>query len=314
MVNLIIICLLFNAINGQSVISPTVSNSSGDYFIADETNNFQQKTLSCTSDTLCYIECDPDSSCAQTVIRCNNAASCNIICGSGSSNPPDYDDALMTCADLTIYTSPVATNLSCPRFYSCPGILSIYTDYTNYPSSTIELRCDAFDACDSIIVKDALTSSTNYNALNSDRIKVYCGRFSGGCDYAESLSSYPLMTASVTNASGEYYSDTGSLIDITCQGNKLCYIDCSNGGCYKANIDCGNAAICTINCGDDNGCDYMQITASGINEFNYLCPETSNCGWSDFSLTSISSINITCTDTNSCPGNNEYTHCIHCSL
>ena len=92
--------LVVTACNGQTIIDPTSSDSSGDYYIAGNGNNFDDSEIQCSSNTACYIECGKEK-CSKLTVNCGNSPICDIQCG---------DDS---CPDLTVYISPDNTTISC---------------------------------------------------------------------------------------------------------------------------------------------------------------------------------------------------------
>ena len=179
--------------------------------------------------------------------------------------------------------------------------MTLYTNYTNYPSSTIFITCYLL-SCDYIAIKDAISGEDNYDQLTIERFKIYCI----GCSWDDYYAPNPVTTPTIINETGEYYLDTGSLIDIECTTDKLCYIDCNGRSCSDSKIDCGPSQECFILCGEGNGCGDNDITAVGQDQFTYLCNPAGVATYcsdnGSFNLTNIDTVNVTCHKTNGCSG------------
>ena len=159
-----LIWLIPYIINSQSIFQPTISNSSGDYFITQKNSDFNNGEIICNSDILCLIRCKYYNSCRGTTIKCNNATNCNIECAASS--------LASICPSSIIYISSSNTSITCD-YNACPSI-TIYTDYTNHPSSVTQLSCTSNYACASIQIKDVLSSNNGY--INTDTFKRACFR------------------------------------------------------------------------------------------------------------------------------------------
>ena len=98
----------------------------------------------------------------------------------------------------------------------------------------------------------------------------------GGCFFPNLKSfndQYPLLTPTIINSAGEYYENMGSFTSVSCTNDKLCSVDCLNGGCCDSTINCGNSDVCMIKC-DVNGaelCKGMNIIASDSSTFKFDC-------------------------------------------
>eukprot|EP01084_Bolivina_argentea_P211622 359951_1 len=84
---------------------------------------------------------------------------------------------------------------------------------------------------------------------------------------------YPLVTPNIYNATGEYYFDIGSHITVQCTHPSLCSVNCTNGGCDKSHVNCGDSNKCMVLCTDSwsVSCQYLDIMADDINQFNLEC-------------------------------------------
>ena len=71
---------MLNTSNGQTIFNPTISNSSGNYFISSTTLLLNNGEITCNSNILCSVQCINSGSCQNTIIRCNDAINCNIEC------------------------------------------------------------------------------------------------------------------------------------------------------------------------------------------------------------------------------------------
>ena len=273
--------------NGKTIVNTTSSDSSGDYYIAGSDKNFDDSEIQCSSEIACYIECGTEK-CFNLTVHCGNSSICDIECGADS------------CVDLAVYISPDYTKIHCADYGACDETITLYTNYTYYPSSTIFINCHLL-SCEGIAIKDALTGEDNYDQLTIERFKIICI----GCSWKSDGVSNPVTTPTIVNETGEYYSNMGSLVDIECTTDKLCYIDCNARSCSHSKIDCGPSKECYILCGYGNGCGYNYITAMGQDQFTYLCDPVKTaifCEDQDFNLTNIDSVNITCEPLNGCGG------------
>ena len=291
--------VIINVSHGQIIENPTTSDSTGEYYVTSQTNKFNQSKIQCSSNIACYIECNADNSCFNLTINCGNSSLCHIQCG------------YYSCEDLTVYISPDNTTMTCATQGACRGDLTLYTDYDNYPLSTIEMDC--FDGtCFGMIFKDVTSGQDSHDQLTAERFKIYCHI----CKWGSSDYSNLMAIPTIVNETGEYYLDSGSLVDFQCSTDKLCYIDCSNGGCRVALFDCGPSQECYILCGQDAGCGYSAVTAVGQDQFTYLCEENAyDCSdWESFNLTNIDTVNITCQETNGCVGKVYHHLLLYCTL
>ena len=281
-----LVFLIVNLSNGQTIVNLTTSDSTGDYYITDVGNNFQNSEIECLSDIACYIECGIRYSCLKLTVNCGNSPICNIQCDDHS------------CQGLKVYISSNATTISCAGFGACRDLMTLYNNYTYHPSSTILVNCHEDSYCNDIAIKDAISGEDNYDQLTIERFKIYCE----WCSWESYSVTNQVTTPTIVNETGEYYLDTGSLVDIECSTDKLCYIDCSGLSCSHSNIDCGPSQECFILCGQNNGCGSNDVTAIGQNEFTYLCDINAiDCSdWGAFNLTNIDIVNITCQATNGC--------------
>lgn len=292
-------------VNGNNTIYPTISNSTGDYFISQNNNSFDHNELFCTSDKLCHIECIGVAACRYTIFNCNNASICDITCSKGDAIVANYP---WPCTEAIIYTSPIETNIHCNGLWVCDDMLVIYTDYNKYPSSKTTLTCDDSSlywywflystACDYISLRNPSTMLDNYGNITYERFKVFCTH----CEFRTIINSNryfdfnTLATPTILNKTGEYYFRTGAHVDFKCTHNELCHIECGHGDCYKSNIDCGNSSICYINCKSEYGCRRLgYVNANDIRQFNLECHDAT-CDYTHFNLTNIESINIYCSE------------------
>ena len=137
-----------------TLLNPTHSNSSGNYFLTQQDYDFNNSEINCNSIKRCLIRCTDNYSCHNTIIRCNDAINCDIECDNVVSTTTFPDQSV--CTNMTIYVSSHQTSISCPQ-YSCKS-LTKYTDYKNYPLSETELSCGPH-SCYSIQIHDACDQS-----------------------------------------------------------------------------------------------------------------------------------------------------------
>ena len=276
--------------NAQTIYNQTISNSSGDYFISTSHSPLNDGEIRCTSNIPCQINCAEASSCNNTNIYCNNASKCIIDCSGDES-----------CQHSTFHISTDTTTINCGSLTddsvstTCKQSL-IYTDYANNPSSTVELTCIDSYACDDMKIQDISTHVSSYT--DADIFKIFCYDASIGCDIDDLHEPYPIITPTINNNTGEYYTNIGSYITIKCTHSSLCFIDCSFGGCWESTINCGHAEKCMIQCTGDgtDSCEAMNIIANGNNEFILQCPNTGSgaCEDSHIDIKNVNSVSIIC--------------------
>ena len=274
--------------DAQNTLNPTVSNSTGNYYVTQQDSDFNNGEINCDSDRPCFVRCDDGSSCQNTIIRCNDADNCDIRCwGSSGQN---------VCTEMTIYISSIETSISCPT-HSCNS-LTIFTDYTSSPSSNTELICQT-NSCNSLEIRDAISQHiSGYTKPNQFKIRLYS-------DASASLAfhrSYPTLEPDVADYTGAYYSDVASFIDISCTNTNLCSIDCPVGGCIRSTINCDNSNECRIKCNDRSNwdvCDLSTINARNVKQFVLDCSESATaaaraCYQNTFYLENIGDVDIMC--------------------
>eukprot|EP01084_Bolivina_argentea_P148993 260361_1 len=223
--SLVLSALLITS-DGQTTINPTISNSSGDYFIS-QGYDFDGGEIKCLS-TYCYIHCPQDKSCYNIDIDCKNAELCVIGCNGQHA-----------CSAANFYVSSKNTQITCIGDHSCGNdywkhtdidsikVVTIYTDSINHSLSHSILTCSGQSSCEWMKVMDADGAGSGY--VDASMFKIYCS--GGSCSDLQFPEPYPLTTPSILNETGEYYNNIGSFVNITCSHNLLCSIDCSSGSC-----------------------------------------------------------------------------------
>eukprot|EP01083_Nonionella_stella_P031009 84972_1 len=136
-------------------------------------HELQQQQIICKDDNHCYIGCDHDYGCSDSVIQCPLHYSCIIYCGyygcesaiinavsNGSLSLICYDS--YACEHLTIYAIQMAMTVQCSTSYSCR--------YMNVFAETVpnlSMYCDGYYGCmSSNIYHDSIDSSSSAMYLN----------------------------------------------------------------------------------------------------------------------------------------------------
>ena len=127
----LLLYLVLNVILSSStnIINPTISNSSGDYYITSisSTKNFSYSTILCRSQVSnCYIICDTPYGCWNTTINGTKAQYLQY------DVPSQYSSR-----SSTLYSSSNVTIINCPEINSCQD----YQYYVNY-TNVCKLICD----------------------------------------------------------------------------------------------------------------------------------------------------------------------------
>ena len=276
---------VYYAIN---TLTPTISNSSGDYYITQQDFDFNNGIIDCDSDKPCLVTCDNAYSCQNTTVQCNNADYCYTYCyGEQESD---------ACTNIKIYTSSNQTSIVCP-WKSCDS-LTIFTDYINNPLSNVELICD-FESCNSLQIRDAINQfRTGFTRPKQLKIRLYESEDDASMSFPGRAQ---VLSPDIINSTGEYYYDVGSFAFIWCSNHNLCYIDCAVGGCSQSLIICMNTDECTIKCNDKNDwdvCDLSTIYVSNTNKFLFDCTDATSealaCTDNIFYINHVSSADILC--------------------
>eukprot|EP01084_Bolivina_argentea_P162244 282376_1 len=289
---LVLFTLSIPSIKGLTTINPTISNSSGDYFISQQDSDFSTGEIVCHSNTYCHIQCDHDTSCYNIDIDCKNAELCVIDC---------Y--GRYACGGSNLYVSSKNTQINCigesscgPKFDDNPFINNTKI-YTDYPLSHTILTCSEsgsyYQAC---YTMDILSSDkTGYVDLSN--FKIYCpGAYMyNTCPlHLSQPFIYPLAIPNIINETGEYYDAVGSFVNITCAHNLLCLVNCSYGSCASSYINCNGSNICSIHCGGDGDCGHMKIKATNNNIFQLECISDGEniCNHGTFFIEHVKTVNI----------------------
>eukprot|EP01084_Bolivina_argentea_P308520 533509_1 len=161
---LYIIFLLYHLfdINESGPVLPTITNTSGEYYILLNDNN-ENKEITCIHPTLCYIECSDANSCDTSTINASSTNNLILQCNRNSA-----------CKSTTISNGPqIEANIYCTAYdgYACSQSI-FFLNTTNI----VNLKCDHDFSCVSSC------SSSNYGgcynielwAQHADYVDVDC--------------------------------------------------------------------------------------------------------------------------------------------
>eukprot|EP01084_Bolivina_argentea_P309724 535788_1 len=235
------ICLsviLYLIANVHSVkISPTISNSTGDFYIISESTslNFQFDSITCASST-CYIVCDVMSGCYSTNIAASSLTETLIIqCIEENS-----------CSQATIIGSSITTTIYCSNQNSCKE-----TSIQTFNGIT-----DLY--CNNVAISTSYSESTCYQTYlignNNNDINIYCNiydcyqsEFYGNSANTMNIQLQQQYSASEINI---YGSDIINALNINSQ---------SDLAISTSNIYCPSDGNCNINCIDSLSCYDINI-------------------------------------------------------
>eukprot|EP01084_Bolivina_argentea_P005326 10065_1 len=285
-------------------ISPTTTNSTGEYYILSTTTTY--KPIYCNIASGCYIECIAESSCASAYIYAGKTNNLTLICSGKSS-----------CTDIYITEGPMfEANIDCTANlgYACTNGVFFMSETKN-----INVKCD-HDTCSGDCSNYGGCYSIQLWAQHADYVDV-------DCKYIDcQLSRFHLD--SITNKATLTATGTSSLWSTTvyaANANEL-EINCDNyNGCSMMNIyppyqsEYAFSLYCVA---ETYSCEDVDIYLPDSNAFttNYMeliCPRTNrqstNCDirWRclDLSTLTITNFDTTnyryiCDDDVCCPWSN----------
>eukprot|EP01084_Bolivina_argentea_P282990 484554_1 len=245
MASFLLIYMIFVARIYCKDLSPTTTNSTGEFYINsqfEENTYFQYDTISCTL-SYCHIICDETYGCYGLTV--NSASSTNTL--------------IIDCtAKQSCYKANIIANIESNTnvYLNCINPSSISSD----DSSCYGLQLDASHSLSTNI------NCNNYNCYNNSFYLDYTN--------SVSLSFNGSYASQYTNITANYISNG---IDISCTGNYGCYnsIINANIGTQYLNLHCNNSYSCYqntiytqsitdyifIECLNDYSCSNMIINA-----------------------------------------------------
>eukprot|EP01084_Bolivina_argentea_P298358 514130_1 len=249
--NILLLYYIYD-INQAALVSPTISNSSGEYYILSNDGN-SNKQITCSHSSLCYIECLDTNSCesstvnaAQTtnlILKCNGRYSCQT---SSISNGPQIEANIFctayngyACKQSTFFLNTTnIVNLNCDNDVLSPVGCSTGLNLGDYEhggcygvtlwaqnSEKVNVECSDYDCqraifhVESVRNKTMLTSSGEYGlyaayiyGANAHELDINCNNC-GACLYLEIFPPYQSEYVFSLYCVAEYHSC--SAIDIT---------------------------------------------------------------------------------------------------
>eukprot|EP01084_Bolivina_argentea_P180592 312017_1 len=261
-------------------ITATISNSTGQYFIASESWIFRSETITCNDTTLCYFECNS-----------------NYI-----------------CMDLVLHTSSLSVVVNCNGRGSCRGNFNLSLSESLFFNCNAAITGGGGGSCQYLNVYIAnndgvVTQSTAY--IKS----ITAGYICGWCD---GIGNFHMQNMDIVNMICDGYSacsDSTTLIYVPSGRENSFNLRCMNGGCDRnwgglplmvnghytlkwlnvstGSSSCGDSSSCvTVKCIDDLG-KYTGSISSAFLEYNgvNVCEYYSNC--CPYSSVKISNDNYT---------------------
>eukprot|EP01084_Bolivina_argentea_P180274 311441_1 len=241
----------------KSLITPTIINITGEYYINSQSTSFIRNTITCTTST-CIILCDIIDGCFETIIDASASTTLILRC-------LEYQ----SCKQANLINGPSnLAELHCLKYSACKN-----ANFSTQNTSNVNIECnhvDCVSGCVSSTVPGVCRGAT-FNAEFANIVDVQCIGESGDCFEAifnvnnadtvkfKAMKSYALNEAQIIGGG-----ITNALI-----------IDCSDTyTCFRVNIYCPQNAACNINCTDSrNECYFgiIYIPTQNYSTLNLLC-------------------------------------------
>eukprot|EP01084_Bolivina_argentea_P229402 387197_1 len=168
MVEFLDVCLFIAIISIQysqikADVKPTISNSTGQYFITNDTLKYDSETIACSHSSLCHFECNVVFGCHNLVLNISSASNVVINCNdwgrcTGNFNLSVIDNLFINCngegCDINVYTMNVVNDntiikttayisLTNPSPWGSTG-----RNYFNLKNiDVVNMQCDGDGAC-----------------------------------------------------------------------------------------------------------------------------------------------------------------------
>eukprot|EP01084_Bolivina_argentea_P276642 472065_1 len=255
------ICIVFPCII-KALILPTISNTTGEYYITSQSGSFANNIITCTS-TSCFITCDNPHNCSSTIINASQSDSLTIQC-------TEY----RSCYLINLLQGPsTSIHIQCLNAAACDQAVFDIQDTEDVYISCYNINCDGcgtskgacrlaiFNAQHSINVNvDCLHRydcwSTTFDITNTDNTYLYASKYGG-------LWKSIIIGTSISDE-----------LTVNCTGKSAC---------RQADITCPISASCNIYCQYDaidwEICRDLDIFLENVNaELNLICGSKSgNC-------------------------------------
>eukprot|EP01084_Bolivina_argentea_P045492 83750_1 len=280
------------------IISPTLTNSSGQYWIATNNYQFENAYIYCESTSTCHIHCNAPYSCLYSTIICESKSSnCIIQCNENES---------CHYANITS-SSSLKTNLLCSTNNSC------LSSTVTISSSIITVKCMHQQSCSSSYFQ--LISNNNY----IENITIQCSNnaISTSSYYSAcSNATFNIHSVNSINIKCSYYdcyATTFNASNVLYDMNIECF---SNSACNKAIIDAKFTNKLSLKCDTESSCKSAMIYCPyKINSCNIHCKNNYNstCELLDIYAVNNDSLDLIC-DTNNNGINTCYQLEIFCGI
>eukprot|EP01084_Bolivina_argentea_P089570 161600_1 len=235
---------------GDTTANTSICGPSGNLKCIGE-RQCQYDHLYCMDNAPCYIDCNGDYSCINTVITANVVHQFTMICDSDdacdSSNiniGSAYSVDLQYTGRYTNYMAFNAVNLStfdlrCSRCWSCKGV-DINIQSVNEANIVCDGKCDGYGSC----------RSTNFYAKNINQLYIICD------DHKQSCAGAGITVDSAADITIECngYNSCGKGMQLTANIAKYVTVFCTySNSCSRFTIDCG-AGTCILHCTTNDAC------------------------------------------------------------
>eukprot|EP01084_Bolivina_argentea_P199457 341291_1 len=240
---------LFYIVISNGNVNPTITNSTGEYYISSISGTFSNNNITCTS-LICTILCDTTSSCRTLQIDASNANILNLHCNHNHS-----------CYAATVTKGPSNLfNLDCTNEDSC-RTCNFNADHT----VSVHVTCDYAEY---VGFQHGVCSYAVFNLQSSQNVAVYCGGWDS-CYRAVFNINQTDISIFTSNTYGLRFSDIigngiSTALNVSCHGNS----------CAGSKIYCPFNAGCNIYCVDGGNACYLAhfyIQSDTTPYFNLQC-------------------------------------------
>eukprot|EP01084_Bolivina_argentea_P276643 472069_1 len=246
----------------KALLLPTISNTSGEYYITSQSGSFVNNNITCTSAS-CLIICNTPEDCASTQIDASQSDKLIIQC-------TEY----RSCHHTNLLQGPsTSINIQCINDAACDeSIFNIYS------TENVEIICYNINCQKSCVTNNGACRLATFNAQNSTNVHIDCK------DQYDCWSTiFDVTQTDITHINAQYFGAYKSVIIGTLITTELT-VNCSDlQACRIADIYCPISAKCNIHCQYDAQnlglCRDIDIFLENKNsDLTLLCGETAgNC-------------------------------------
>eukprot|EP01084_Bolivina_argentea_P007123 13411_1 len=275
--------VLFLAFLTTAISQPTVTNSTGVYYIASKTGPFSNG-ITCSSST-CTIICDMSTGCYNIEINATSSTELNLQCSSHGS-----------CYHTSIYCPQNGNcNVVClSESYSCNAIR-----FKHETISSMNLYCESAYSCQHLAIDLIVTKSANIFCHGGKSCQ------NAGSTYMSIVGVADVTNISISAPSSESFKNAQLIVS---QVNIL-DIQCGFHACMDRNFTATDINTINVICAGSLAC-YNTNWNLQSNNINVFCDEHFSCRYLSITSTITNSISMQSTDVSAYDGADIMANCI----